>query len=181
MTLAREIPRATLLTGTWPAEHGLTLTLTQGGARPDPRLVLQTVRRNAGEIGGSVPRSVAVRNLVRTVGGLGGTDGDEPELTGEHATLAKVLGAAGYHVRLAGKWHLTKPVRHERWSAADTALIERRFGFAGWEPPDAGENTKAENFGGGPKKMSLPVIDAYSRGGAASRPTSFSGLLLRSS
>ena len=32
---------------------------------------------------------------------------------------------------------------------SDSEALERRFGFADWEPPDAGENAKAENFGGG--------------------------------
>src|SRR4029077_21098112 len=35
------------------------------------------------------------------------------------------------------------------WGRADAELIERDYGFAGWEPPDAGENAKAEHFGGG--------------------------------
>jgi len=51
-------------------------------------------------------------------------------------------------VTLKGKWHLTKPVAGD-WSAADSARIERDFGFADWEPPDAGGDAKAESFGGG--------------------------------
>ena len=59
-----------------------------------------------------------------------------------------MLRAAGYHVALKGKWHLTKPVEGA-WSRADTERLEREFGFADWDPPDAGENAKAKNFGGG--------------------------------
>ncbi len=35
------------------------------------------------------------------------------------------------------------------WSAADPERIERDYGFADWEPPDAGGDAKAETFGGG--------------------------------
>ncbi len=35
------------------------------------------------------------------------------------------------------------------WSAADARAARRDYGFADWEPPDAGENAKAEHFGGG--------------------------------
>jgi choline-sulfatase len=63
--------------------------------------------------------------------------------------LAKLLRSAGYEVGYKGKWHLTQPLADEGWSERDAALLELDYGFAGWEPPDAGENTKAENFGGG--------------------------------
>jgi arylsulfatase A-like enzyme len=59
-----------------------------------------------------------------------------------------VLRAAGYEVAYKGKWHLTQPLG-DGWGERDSERIERDFGFADWEPPDAGENTKAENFGGG--------------------------------
>ena len=35
------------------------------------------------------------------------------------------------------------------WTQADAERIEREYGFLDWEPPDAGENAKAEHFGGG--------------------------------
>ncbi len=35
------------------------------------------------------------------------------------------------------------------WTAADAERLERDYGFADWEAPDAGENAKAANFGGG--------------------------------
>ena len=55
----------------------------------------------------------------------------------------------GYHVAFKGKWHLSKPVNGRHWSAADSERIERDYGFAEWEPPDAGGDAKAETFGGG--------------------------------
>jgi choline-sulfatase len=64
-------------------------------------------------------------------------------------TLATLLRRCGYHVAIKGKWHLSKPVDGESWGAADPARVERDYGFAEWEPPDAGGDTKAENFGGG--------------------------------
>ncbi len=35
------------------------------------------------------------------------------------------------------------------WSERDSERIARDYGFADWEAPDAGENARAENFGGG--------------------------------
>ena len=35
------------------------------------------------------------------------------------------------------------------WSADDAERISRDYGFHEWEAPDAGENAKAEHFGGG--------------------------------
>src|SRR5215212_1232783 len=141
--------RASLLTGTYPARHGVTLTLTKGDLFPDRRNapdVLRTVARlwRTGE----VPRDRIARGFVRGLLRLGPKSGNEPELAAGTATLATLLRERGYHVALKGKWHLTKPVAGE-WRAADSARIERDFGFADWEPPDAGGDAKAESFGGG--------------------------------
>ena len=64
-------------------------------------------------------------------------------------TLASLLRERGYHVAFKGKWHLSKPVGGDGWSAADSERIERDYGFADWEPPDAGGDAKAATFGGG--------------------------------
>ncbi len=58
--------------------------------------------------------------------------------------LAHVLKSAGYQVVYKGKWHLSRPVGSE-WTSEDVA----RYGFDGWDPPDGGEDTDPENFGGG--------------------------------
>ena len=42
---------------------------------------------------------------------------------------------------------------------ADPERIERDYGFAEWEPPDAGGDTKAHNFGGGSAGRSLEGWD----------------------
>jgi arylsulfatase A-like enzyme len=80
---------------------------------------------------------------------LGPKSGNEPELPPGIDTLATLLRERGYHVALKGKWHLSKPVNGREWSAADPERIERDYGFADWEPPDAGGDAKAETFGGG--------------------------------
>ena len=48
-------------------------------------------------------------------------------------TLGSRLRAAGYHVAYRGKWHLTKPLAGEEWSAADSERMERDYGFDKWD------------------------------------------------
>ena len=60
--------------------------------------------------------------------------------------LATTLRPAGYRVPYRGKWHLTKGSSGEdSMTDADVAI----YGFEGWTPPDAGEDTDVRNFGGG--------------------------------
>ncbi|MEW5987166.1 MAG: sulfatase-like hydrolase/transferase [Chloroflexota bacterium] len=101
--------RSTLFTGLYPAQHGVTDTLTFGGRY-----------------------SVA-----------------ETELDCTFPTLATVLRPY-YDCQYRGKWHLSKGGLNEihpekALMSAEVAL----YGFNGWTPPDAGEDTKLENFGGG--------------------------------
>lgn len=141
--------RATLLTGTWPARHGVTLTLTAADLRPDNRNTPAVLRAMAGMLArGTVPRRRVLRSFLRSAVGHDPNAGNEPELSDSVPTLGNQLRAAGYHVAYKGKWHLTSPLGEE-WGPADTEAMDRRFGFAEWEPPDAGENAKAEHFGGG--------------------------------
>jgi len=143
--------RASMLTGTFPARHGVTLTLTCGDLQPDPRNVPDVVRTvgqmlATGEAGRARTARAFLRGLVR--GGPHG--GHEPELLPLTPSLGPLLRAAGYHVAYKGKWHLTKPLAGgERWGAADAERLERDFGLADWEPPDAGGTAKAHDFGGG--------------------------------
>jgi len=141
--------RATLFSGQYPAQHGLTLTLTMGDLMPS-RSNFPDVMRIAAEMGsrGEVDRRRLRRAFLRGMFRSGPRSGNEPELTAQTQTLTRVLRGAGYHVALKGKWHLSKPVNGS-WSAADTERLESELGFADWDPPDAGENAKAENFGGG--------------------------------
>ena len=96
-----------------------------------------------------MPRSRLARAFGRGLLRLGPKSGDEPELPAGIDTLATLLRERGYHVALKGKWHLSKPVNGSDWSDADPERIERDYGFADWEPPDAGGDAKAHTFGGG--------------------------------
>jgi len=145
--------RATLLTGLLPAGHGVTLTHTDGGARPTPARLAGVVASAAtADRRDGVPPLLGLRNmgrmLLRSVTGT--PQRAEPELSPATPNLATLLRAAGYHVAFKGKWHLTKPIDRPRgWTEADARKIERDLGFADWEPPDAGEDIEAEHFGGG--------------------------------
>jgi choline-sulfatase len=142
--------RASLFTGLYPTQHGVTLTHTEEGARPDPRNAPAAFGTFAKNIrSGSVPRVRTAKAFARGALRLGTETGEnEPELDPATPNLARLLADAGYTVGFKGKWHLTKPVDGE-WSAADAERLERDYGFAGWEPPDAGENLDPEHFGGG--------------------------------
>jgi choline-sulfatase len=146
--------RATLLTGQYPAQHGVTLTHTQADLRPNPRnlpavtATLFDILRSPG-----APRQRALRGFGRGLLQLGPKAGDEPELQPDTRNLAQMLRVAGYEVAYKGKWHLTHPAGTGSllggWEPSDADRLERDYGFADWEPPDAGENAKAEHFGAG--------------------------------
>ncbi len=143
--------RASFLTGAYPSRHGVTLTLTNADLQPNPEFlpdVLRQVRDLA--TGGAVPRGRLARSFLAGALRLGAKAGNEPELPPGEPTLGTRLAAAGYTVVYKGKWHLTAPLAggHE-WGAADAARLARDYGFGGWEPPDAGENTDPAHFGGG--------------------------------
>jgi arylsulfatase A-like enzyme len=142
--------RASILTGTYPSRHGVPLTLTRGDLYPDRANApdaLRTAARLAAS--GEVPRARVARAVVRSILQLGPKSGNEPELAPGVPTLGTLLRERGYHVALKGKWHLTKPQGDEDWGPHDAARIDRDFGFADWEPTEAGGDAKATNFGGG--------------------------------
>ena len=141
--------RSTLFTGLYPARHGVPLTLTAADLKPNLLNTPAVVSDLAGIL--RTPGAPRRRALERFIQGAirPATGGDEPELDPTLPNLAHMMRSAGYEVVYKGKWHLTQPLEPAGWSMRDSESIERDFGFAGWEPPDAGENTKAENFGGG--------------------------------
>jgi choline-sulfatase len=143
--------RATLFTGLLPARHGVTLTLTAGDLQPDRRNLPWVLDRfGRGLVSPEVPRQRIARAFVRGLLRRGTSGGDEPELDPAIPNVARLLRDAGYRVALKGKWHLTRPLDAEAgWSEADAERIDRELGFGEWEPPDAGENVKPANFGGG--------------------------------
>jgi choline-sulfatase len=141
--------RASLFTGLYPTQHGVTLTLTEGGVLPSPRhlpAVLRTFAHTAAT--GEVPRARLGRAFARNAMRRGAGKGHEALLAPDTPNLARMLAEAGYDVGFKGKWHLTKPIRGE-WGPEDADALERDFGFSGWEPPDAGGDVEPAHFGGG--------------------------------
>lgn len=61
--------------------------------------------------------------------------------------LATTLKAAGYEVVYKGKWHLSKAVEGVDGSLQSDDIS--RYGFDQWNAPDAGQDVKIENYGGG--------------------------------
>ncbi|MCB0859272.1 MAG: sulfatase-like hydrolase/transferase [Solirubrobacterales bacterium] len=141
--------RASLFTGRWPAEHGVDLTLTRGGAEVDRSHGRHAIRKGvesarAGEVTPLEMITNVIKGTIRRPNG--GTD--ERELDPHMENLPSVLKRAGYKTVLKGKWHLTQPVG-EDWSQADAERLADEYGFEGWVPPDAGENIEPSHFGGG--------------------------------
>ncbi len=147
--------RATLFSGIYPAQHGVTLTLTGAELRPDPRNAAAVAATMAGILArGQAPPRRVLTQFARGALRLGPHSGNEPVLSPETPTLAGLLAEAGYHVAYKGKWHLTHPTGDDDgmlggWGKADAARLAEDYGFLEWDPPDAGENAKAEHFGGG--------------------------------
>lgn len=66
-----------------------------------------------------------------------------------------ILREQGYDITYKGKWHLTYPVVNipedtpnlENWTAFDPPHLLARFGYGGWNPPDAGNAMTMEDEG----------------------------------
>lgn len=88
--------------------------------------------------------SYPAEHLVTSTFGPGA--GRTPQtLRANQTNLARVLRAAGYHVAYKGKWHITRPVNQPLtptgvWTSMDVDHLERRYGYAEWNPPDAGNS-----------------------------------------
>ncbi|MFY0255515.1 sulfatase-like hydrolase/transferase [Chitinophaga sp. 30R24] len=109
--------RATWLTGQYPAEHGVILTLTENMTYSDV----------------------------------------EPTLLPQTQNMARMLSAGGYNVTYIGKWHLSKDANGS-FENLTTEDLEQ-YGFMGWVPPDAGEDTAPEHFGAGEANNDLNYIN----------------------
>ncbi len=147
--------RATLFTGRYPAEHGVKLTLTAADLKPDPRNMPGIVAEMSKILrGGEAPPRRVLKQFARGAFGIGSSTGGETELPIDMPNLPRLLAERGYDVAYKGKWHLTHPLgggdpQLLGWTERDGERIERDYGFMDWEAPDAGENAKAANFGGG--------------------------------
>jgi arylsulfatase A-like enzyme len=117
-TAACSPSRATLLTGLYPAQHGVKRVINC--ANPSDR----------------------AENRL-------------PVLPSRLPNLATILAAAGYHVVLKGKFHLSRPVNYNHamkrhyWSDADIKHMAERYGFHGWNPPDMSDPQSLTDLGGG--------------------------------
>jgi len=108
--------RGTLLTGLYPAEHDVILTLTEDMTYSDQEVTLSTSIQNVG----------------------------------------RMLLAGGYDVNYIGKWHLSKGKDGTFGSLTSEDL--QAYGFNGWVPPDAGEDTAPDHFGAGRANNDLNYI-----------------------
>jgi choline-sulfatase len=94
--------RSTLMSGYFPAQHGVKYTLEDSILSP------------------------------------------QVELPVELKNVATVMSAAGFNMLYEGKWHCSKPAGAQ-FVPADLA----KYGFARWNPPDAGANQSPAQGGGG--------------------------------
>ncbi|HUN79591.1 MAG TPA: sulfatase-like hydrolase/transferase [Solirubrobacteraceae bacterium] len=108
--------RTTLMTGFFPAQHGVRYTLEE-----------------------SMPAS----------------EYPQVECPLDFANPASVMAAAGYQTIYKGKWHLSKPEGAE-WQPSDVG----RYGFARWNPPDAGANQELSQAGGGVADNDGRIMDS---------------------
>jgi choline-sulfatase len=111
--------RSTLMTGFFPAQHGVKYTLEEDMPAE-----------------GTVENGVPVSPTFPQV---------ELPLPTEMPNLATVMNAAGYNVVYKGKWHCSKPATKEHAVPADL----EKYGFLRWDPPDAGANQSVPEAGGG--------------------------------
>jgi arylsulfatase A-like enzyme len=93
---------------------------------------------------GLYPTQHGVEHTLTTGGSL---SPNEATLQPTTQNMARLLASAGYNVQYRGKWHLTKDVTALIDSASADDL--EKFGFHGWQPPDAGQDSHPAHFGGG--------------------------------
>ncbi|HEX5716777.1 MAG TPA: sulfatase-like hydrolase/transferase [Thermoanaerobaculia bacterium] len=149
--------RVTMLTGLYPAQHGVTEVLEFDN--------IQRVVSDLTSDQGSPVQQLSLNIKERRQRGM----------TSNIQNLAKVLKTAGYNVIFKGKWHLTKPANWVRdsekeidqkyWTKTDVQQLAERYGFDGWTMPDAGDNLAIENMGAGSTKNDQRFVDG--RGQAA--------------
>ena len=104
---------------------------------------------------GLFPAQHGVKNLVSSNNPNDAAQRRTPILPSSLPNLATVMAAAGYHVVLKGKLHLTRPVNYDpaakryEWSAADSVHLAEHYGFHGWNPPDMSDPQSLSDLGGG--------------------------------
>ena len=104
---------------------------------------------------GKYPAQHGVKNLVNCNNSKDLAQRRVPMLSSNLPNLATIMAAAGYHVVLKGKLHLTRPVAFNQemnrlyWSDADVRHLADRYGFHGWNPPDMSDPQSLTDLGGG--------------------------------
>ena len=128
---------------------------------------------------GLYPAQHGVKNLVACNDYANAAQRRIPILSSRLPNLAKVMAAAGYHVVLKGKLHLTRPVGYDpvakgyRWSAVDTEHLASRYGFHGWNPPDMSDPMSLSDLGGGAVNNDGRYVDGSGTGGCPGSPDGF--------
>lgn len=88
------------------------------------------------------------------------------QLKSGYQNLGKMLRTAGYEVTYKGKWHMNRPLKYDplagflRWTDEDRYHMSK-WGFEGWNPPDAGEGIPLWEFGGGRINNDGRFVDGY--------------------
>ncbi|HSL22658.1 MAG TPA: sulfatase-like hydrolase/transferase [Vicinamibacterales bacterium] len=125
---------------------------------------------------GLYPAQHGVRNLIACDDPKDLAQSRVPILPSRLPNLATVLAAAGYHVVLKGKLHLTRPVRYDRerkrhyWSEADIGHVAERYGFHGWNPPDMSDPQSLSDLGGGTVNNDGRFVDGSGTAAGRTRP-----------
>jgi arylsulfatase A-like enzyme len=125
---------------------------------------------------GLYPAQHGVKNLIACDNPKDPVQSRLPILPSRLPNLATVMAAAGYHVVLKGKLHLTRPVKYNHemkrhyWSDADVAHLAERYGFHGWNPPDMSDPQSLSDLGGGAINNDGRFVDGSGTAAGSVRP-----------
>jgi choline-sulfatase len=150
-------------------EHGLQFTRARcnASACSASRATLMT---------GLYPTTHGVKNLVTSNDPKDKVQRHLPVLPSSLPNLATVMAAAGYHVALKGKLHLTRPVNYDHdkqqyyWSEADIGFLAERYGFHDWNPPDMSDPQSLHDLGGGKIDNDGRIVDGSGTAAGEARP-----------
>ena len=148
--------RATLFTGLYPAEHGVTLTLTAADLRPEPA---QRAGRRADDgraccaAAGRTARAAGRGSSARGCCGSARAPATRPSCRPDVPNLASAPARRGLRGRLQGQVAPHPSQRQEGrrgllggWTAADAERLERDYGFADWEAARRGRERQGREL-----------------------------------
>lgn len=131
--------RTTLMTGYFPAQHGVKYTLEQN---------MQPLSTYPYQF--SLPFPPGTANLTPPPNSTSIDSNGSGNSTSSNITfpnMGSVATACGFNSAYKGKWHCAKPLNSSgTWAPGDLS----QYGFARWNPPDAGANENATEAGGAP-------------------------------